>query len=106
MADRKTVHLTQVGSVWLKVMASGVESTVMLTEVYLAPGLAKNIVSYGKLERKGFALVYNGKRRAIVWRSNDAVAFDVKMGSKVLYVDIAVKKNRRGACDTIMAAID
>ena len=79
IADGKTLKLKRVGSVRLKVVARGMESTVVLTDVYLARRLSKNIVSYGKLERKGFALVYDLKGRALERRSDGAVAFDVEM---------------------------
>ena len=44
----------------LKVIARGVESSVVLADVYLVLRLAKNIICYGTLERIGFALVYDG----------------------------------------------
>ena len=56
-ADGESLRLTRVGNVRLEVLARGNKMDVTLTEVYLAPLLAKNIVSYGKLVRKGFALV-------------------------------------------------
>ena len=94
MADGKTLKLTRVGSVSLKVVARGIESTVVLTDVYVARRLSKNIVSYGKLEIKGFALVYDLKGRALEQRNDGAVAFDVEMGRNVLYVKISAKKGR------------
>ena len=77
-----------------------------LTDVYLAPRLEKNIVSYGKLESKEFALTYDRKRRAFARRSDGAVAFDVVMKSNVLYVKVSAKKERQRAGDTIMAALE
>lgn len=53
MADNESLWLTRVGSVRLDDLARGVKMTDTLTEVYLAPRLAKQL-SYGKLERKGF----------------------------------------------------
>ena len=50
MADSESPNLTQVGNVRLKVIARGLDSTVMLTDVYLVPRLAKNIIFYDKLE--------------------------------------------------------
>ena len=88
MADGKTLHLTRVGSVRLEVIARGVESIVTLTDMYMAPRLEKNIVSYGKLESKGFALTYDKKRRTFARRSDGAVAFDVVMKSNVLHVKV------------------
>lgn len=37
MADSESLHLTRVGSVRLKVIARGVQSTVTLTDVHLVP---------------------------------------------------------------------
>ncbi|CAI5732623.1 unnamed protein product [Peronospora farinosa] len=67
-------------------MADGKERTVKLTDVYLATQLKRNIVSYGKLELKGFGLVYDGATRALVKRSNREVAFDLTILNNVLYV--------------------
>ena len=39
---------------------NGAEATVTLTIVYLAPRLEKNIVYNQRIERKGFALGYDG----------------------------------------------
>ena len=61
----ESLRLTMCGSVRLRVLADGVEKTVLLMVVYLAPCLAKNIVSYGKLDQKGFALTYDGERRTL-----------------------------------------
>ena len=62
MADGETIKLTQVGSVVLTVLARGQQQDVTLTDVYLAPELSRNIMSYGKLEIKGFGLVYEASR--------------------------------------------
>ena len=45
MADGKSLRLARAGSVRLEVLARSVKITVTLTEVHLAPRLAKNIVS-------------------------------------------------------------
>ena len=50
MADRAALRLTRVASVHIKVLARGDEVTVTLKKVYLAPRLAKNIVSYEKVK--------------------------------------------------------
>ena len=79
---------------------------MLLTEVYLAPGLAKNIVSYGKLEKKGFALAYDGERRTLPRRSDGLIAFDVAMERNVLYVQRTPAIRQSGAHDAIMAALE
>ena len=84
LADGETIKLSRVGRVVLTVKAEGHERDVTLTEVYLAPDLSKNIMSYGKLERKGFGLVYDGMKRALARRSNGEVVFDIKMENNVL----------------------
>uniref|UniRef100_A0AAV1UPH6 Retrovirus-related Pol polyprotein from transposon TNT 1-94-like beta-barrel domain-containing protein n=1 Tax=Peronospora matthiolae TaxID=2874970 RepID=A0AAV1UPH6_9STRA len=50
------VGLSKVGSVRLSVVANGQEKTVKLTNVYYSPSLARNIISYGKLDQKGYSL--------------------------------------------------
>ena len=75
-----------------------------LTDVYLAPELSRNIMSYGKLEFKGFGLVYNGESRVLVRRSNGQVAFDVGMDHNVLYVQtVAAAREPRAPSDVLMA---
>uniref|UniRef100_A0AAV1U2V5 Retrovirus-related Pol polyprotein from transposon TNT 1-94-like beta-barrel domain-containing protein n=1 Tax=Peronospora matthiolae TaxID=2874970 RepID=A0AAV1U2V5_9STRA len=49
MADGVPLQLTRCSSVRLNVIENGAAATVTHTNVYLAPRLAKNIVSYGKL---------------------------------------------------------
>ena len=46
MTDGKSLWLTRVGNVRLAVLARDMKMNVTLTEVFLAPHLAKNIVSY------------------------------------------------------------
>ena len=89
MADGESLRLTRVGSVRLEVLARGAKTSVTLTEVYLAPRLAKNIVSYGRLERKGFALV-----------------FDAAIDSNVLHGETTATHGRHSAEDAIMAALE
>ena len=36
----------------------------------------------------GFALVYDGEKRALARRSDGVIAFDVQMDSNVLYVNV------------------
>uniref|UniRef100_A0AAV1UWD4 Retrovirus-related Pol polyprotein from transposon TNT 1-94-like beta-barrel domain-containing protein n=1 Tax=Peronospora matthiolae TaxID=2874970 RepID=A0AAV1UWD4_9STRA len=84
MADGESLHLTRAGSVRLEVFARGAEVLETLTDVYLAPRLAKNIVSYGKLANKGFALVHSGDRLSLARCSDGAVAFSFTIDSNVL----------------------
>ena len=79
MADGETLTITRVGSVRLCVIAEGKERTLKLTDVYLAPHLGHNIVSYGNHELDGFGLTYNSATPALVKRSKGEVDFDLKM---------------------------
>uniref|UniRef100_A0AAV1VLQ1 Uncharacterized protein n=1 Tax=Peronospora matthiolae TaxID=2874970 RepID=A0AAV1VLQ1_9STRA len=62
MVDGESLHLTRVGIVRLEVLARGADAVVTLTDVYMEPRLEKNIVQYGKLENKIFALVHDGDK--------------------------------------------
>ena len=75
----------RVVKVRLQALPRGIKMNVTLTEVYLALRLAKNIVSYGKMEIKGFALVDDGEKRALSRRRDGTVMFDVAINRKVLY---------------------
>uniref|UniRef100_A0AAV1VAX2 Retrovirus-related Pol polyprotein from transposon TNT 1-94-like beta-barrel domain-containing protein n=1 Tax=Peronospora matthiolae TaxID=2874970 RepID=A0AAV1VAX2_9STRA len=103
MADGDSLKITIVGSVLLRVIANGKDRMITLTDIYLAPQLARNIVSYGKLEHIGFGLVYRGSGRYLVRRIEWEIAFDVSMHTNVLYVKTSVtQKNLRAA---LMAVI-
>ena len=108
MADGESLHLMRVGSVRLEVLARGAEAFVTLTDVYLAPRLAKNIESYGKLEGKGFALVHDGESaRSLAWRSDGAVAFNAAIYSNVMYIVTTATREKEGADgDAIMPALE
>uniref|UniRef100_A0AAV1TQK7 Retrovirus-related Pol polyprotein from transposon TNT 1-94-like beta-barrel domain-containing protein n=1 Tax=Peronospora matthiolae TaxID=2874970 RepID=A0AAV1TQK7_9STRA len=106
-ADSESLQLTRVGSVRLEVLARGAEAVVTLTDVYLAPRLAKNIVSYGKLANNGFALVHSGERRSLARCRDGVVALDVTIDSNVLYVVTKATRDNEGAGgDAIMAALE
>ena len=106
MADGEFLHLAQVSCVQLKVIARGVDSIVTLTDVYLELRLAKNIILHGKLERRGFALVYDGEKRELVRRSDGAVALDVEMDSNVFYVVRPENQDKHCAFDAVIAALE
>ena len=57
-------------------------------EVYLASELSRNIISYGKLECKGFGLEYTGNSRILTRRSNGMVIFDIDMSRNVLNIHV------------------
>uniref|UniRef100_A0AAV1V3T6 CCHC-type domain-containing protein n=1 Tax=Peronospora matthiolae TaxID=2874970 RepID=A0AAV1V3T6_9STRA len=93
-ADNEKVGLSKVGSVRLSVAANGQEKTDKLTNVYYSPSLARNIISCGKIDQKGYSLKYPNGKRSVARRSDGQVAFDVTMENSVLIVE-TVKKSVR-----------
>ena len=87
MADGQVLSLTRVGCVFLDVWVNGKAGNVKITDVYLAPRLARNILSYVRLERKGYQICYDGAKRVLSRRSDGRAVFDVLMDNNVLYVD-------------------
>ena len=65
LADSETVRLSRVGNVVMTVLAKGRQKNVTLTNIFFASELARNIMSYDKLERKGFGLFYDGTTRGL-----------------------------------------
>ena len=55
--------ISKVGNVTLRVSVDGKMQTVTLTEVYFALSLAHNLISYGKLDAKGYVLGRRGAQR-------------------------------------------
>ena len=87
VADGKSLQLTMVGSVVLSVMACGRPAKISLTEVYYAPKLTRNIVSYGIIELKGYALGYKDGQRSIISLTTGDIIFDVAMHNNVLLLE-------------------
>ena len=106
MADGESLRLTRVVIARLEVLARGRKINVTLAKVYLALRLAKKIVSYTKLESKGFVLVYDGDKRVLARRSDGTVVFDVAIESNVLYVETTATRGRHNTEDAIMAALE
>ena len=67
----------------------------MSTDFYLVPRLANNIISYGKLEQKGSALVYDEDKRSLTRSSDGRVAFEVAIESSVSYVQTTTPNDSR-----------
>ena len=105
LEDGELINLLRAGNVVLTVVAGEQHREVTLTEVYLAPGLSRNIISYGKLEQKGFCLAYDGSKRALVMRSDGEVVFDISMDNNVLYVDTVDKKCSPSILSDLLTAI-
>ena len=105
LAEGEIIKLSRVRSVVLPVKAKEHEQDVTLTKVYLAPELSRNIMSYGKLEIKGFGLVYDGTTHTLARRSTGEVVFDIKMENNVLYVDIVAPARGPGTTRDVLKAI-
>ena len=106
MADGESLQLTCIKNMRLEVFALDMKIDVTLTEVCLAPRLTKNIVLYGKLEIKGFALVYDSNKRALARCSDGTFVFDVAINSSVLYVETTATRGRHNAEDAIMDSLE
>ena len=95
MANGDALELSQVGILRLLVIAAGVVKTVKLTDVYVAPHLACNIVSFEKLVQKGLGLC-TMTARDLSRAEAKAVAFDVKKTTNVLFDVMATALRARG----------
>lgn len=58
LPDGQSLRVTKVEYVLLQITVAGTACIVYLTDVHLAPSVMRNIISYGKLENKGFKLMY------------------------------------------------
>lgn len=58
LPDGQSLRVTKVEYVLLQVTVAGTACIVYLTDVHLALSVMRNIISYGKLENKGFKLMY------------------------------------------------
>ena len=104
MIDGESINLTQVRSVRFKVVAYGVEITVMLTGV--SPRWAKNTISNVKARTKRLISGIRQYKRALARRNDDAIAVDVVMRCKVLYVDVTATEERHGVGEAILEALE
>ena len=102
VVDGKTLQLSMVVSVMLRVMAVSKPCIVRITDVYYAPMLARNILSYGKLELKGCGLVYENGQRTIRSFSTGGVIFDIAMQNNVLIVETQGRDISAGETGAIM----
>ncbi|CAI5703486.1 unnamed protein product [Peronospora effusa] len=95
--------LTKAGRVRLFVTSRGEQRQIELSDVYYAPSLAHNLISYGNFEHLGYPLTYTEDGREFVRRSDGHVAFDVTMRNSVLVFEtfIAIK-----TADVIFAALE
>ena len=59
-SDGGTLKITKQGSAMIRVKALGVTKNIRLLDVQYASNLGRNIISFGKLEKKGCVLEYRG----------------------------------------------
>ncbi|KAJ8575054.1 hypothetical protein ON010_g4154 [Phytophthora cinnamomi] len=63
------LNITKKGTLTLKVTACGKQQTMKLADMYYAENVVHNLISYGTLDRKGFALTERGGRRVVAGRN-------------------------------------
>ncbi|KAG3242698.1 hypothetical protein PI124_g12485 [Phytophthora idaei] len=78
------LNISKKGTLTLRVSASGTEQVLNFTDVYYAKGVVHNLISYGKLDEKGFALSFKGGRRVVAAKDGGRVVFDVDLRRNVL----------------------
>ena len=66
-----------------------------MTEVYFAVGLAHNLISYGKLDAKGYVLGRRGTQRVLETRDGKCVILNVELSQRVLMVEATVIQTRQ-----------
>ncbi|KAE9281459.1 hypothetical protein PR003_g27672, partial [Phytophthora rubi] len=87
VADGQSMSVTKKGSIVFRAAVDGTEHDVVISNVYFGERLAQNLLSYCKLEEKGFALVYKGKRRYLARVADGARVFEVEKMNGVLVVN-------------------
>ena len=65
-SDGGPLRITKQGSAITRVKALGSIKTIRLLDVQYASNLGRNIISFGKLEKKGCVLEYREGRRILV----------------------------------------
>ncbi|KAE9208587.1 hypothetical protein PF002_g19359 [Phytophthora fragariae] len=100
------LNISMKGTITLRVKACGKEQTVRLVDVYYAANVVHNIISYGKMDRKGYVLAERGGRRVLAAKVGGRVAFDVDLQRTVLVVHASVVKIRAAPSQVIMAVLD
>ncbi|KAG3088794.1 hypothetical protein PI124_g17641 [Phytophthora idaei] len=68
----------------MRVTACGAVHTLKLTGVCYAGGIVHNLITYYKLDEKGFMLTYKAGRRVVAANSDGRVAFDIDIRRDVL----------------------
>ena len=104
--QQKRLRLTIAGNVVIHVMECGKASFTRLTELYYTPLLARKIVSYGKLELKGYKLKYKNNRRALISLNTGSVVFDVAMCNNVVHIETQEERPDERIAQAVIAAIN
>ncbi|GMG14877.1 unnamed protein product [Phytophthora fragariaefolia] len=99
------LNISMKGTITLRVKACGKEQTVRLVDVYYAANVVHNIISYGKMDRKGYVLAERGERRVLAAKDGGRVAFDVDLQRTVLVVHASIVKIRAAPSQVIMAVL-
>ncbi|ETP42501.1 hypothetical protein F442_10589 [Phytophthora nicotianae P10297] len=100
------LNVTKRGTLTLRVTACGREKILKLTDVYFAAGVVHNLISYGKLDDKGYTLTYRNGRCVVAGKNGGTVAFDVGLRRNVLIVQGKVDRPHDVVSDVIMAALE
>ncbi|KAG4053825.1 hypothetical protein PC123_g11022 [Phytophthora cactorum] len=87
-------------------MACDGSQTMKLTEVYYAEGVVQNLISYGRLEEKGYASTYKNGHRDVAAKDDGRAVFDVDLRRNVLVVRGAGEKNKGNIWKVIMAVLE
>uniref|UniRef100_A0AAV1VBX8 Integrase catalytic domain-containing protein n=1 Tax=Peronospora matthiolae TaxID=2874970 RepID=A0AAV1VBX8_9STRA len=106
VADGEPFRLSLVGSVDIRVFVDQQPRMIRVTDVYFAPLLARNILSCGKLVKKGYSLVHDDQQLSLANQDTGDVAFDVQMRNNVFYVATSPETGRKQSpTDVLLAAI-
>ena len=97
LADGSPMMTSVKGNVMLRIAIGNQLHDIQLTDVHYAPSLARNIISYGKLENKGCVLRHNGRQRQVVVKKTGQVVFPVHLANNVLTVHCLSKGQSRHA---------
>ncbi|CAI5734014.1 unnamed protein product [Peronospora farinosa] len=73
LADNKMLVLTKAGRVRLFVTSRGEQRQIELSDVYYAPSLAHNLISYGNFEHLGYPLTYTEDGRESAIKTADVI---------------------------------
>ena len=104
MADGEKLQFTRVDSVEIKVLARGAKSSTLGSVPRHASGIDHRVLR--KAGNKNFGLVYIGDKLALARRTDSTVTLDVKINSKVLYVESVAKLGRHSAFDANNTALN